>query len=454
VGKVVFVVVVCVVAALASLAAPSAPTYDPMAWLLWGREIASGELHTTGGPSWKPLPVFFTTVFAAAGDTAPELWLVVARAASLGAVALTFVLARRFAGLLAGCLAAAILMLAPWMLASALRGYSEGLVVLLVLGAIERHGRGRVGQAFWLGVAAALLRPEAAALLGVYGLWLVWRDARRLLWVTAGALVVVALWTVPEQWGSGNLWRAAERAQDVRPESAALADRPAVEIAKLAGKLATPPGVLVALIAISLAAAGAVSSPARRFVLQVAAVGAAWTAVVAAMTELGFAGNWRYLVVPAALTLVLAAVGVGWSTSLILERGSARWLRPATVGLSVAIVATYVALSVPQTLRTYAFEVEVNTELEAVVARLGGGERLRRCGRIYVNPFLVQRLAWELRQPSMTIAGVHRAPPDAGGAILRARLTADQPLLPAGDGTAPLLRTDRWQVELHCERSS
>jgi hypothetical protein len=111
-----------------------------------------------------------------------------------------------------------------------------------------------------------------------------------------------------------------------------------------------------------------------------------------------------------------------------------------------------VALSVPQTLRTYAFEVEVNEETEVVLARLDDGAQLRRCGRIYVNPFLVQRLAWELDRPAMTIAGVHRAPADASGAMLRTRVTADDPLLPRPEGRATpvVMRTDRWRVELRC----
>jgi hypothetical protein len=456
--RIVIVGLVCVLLAVASLAVPSVPTYDPMAWLLWGREISSGELHTTGGPSWKPLPVLVTTMFAAAGDMAPELWLIVARAGLLGSVAVGFVLARRLAGLLAGCLAAGILLVAPWMLAGGLRGYSEGIAVLLVLAAIERHDRGRAAQAFWLGVGVALLRPEGAVLVGAYGVWLACRDARRWPWVVGGGLLVAVLWTVPELWGSGSLWRAAERAQDVRPGSAALADRPAYEIGKLALTLVTPPGAVVALMAVWLAARGAVTTRARPLVAYLAGISVAWTALVAAMTERGFAGNWRYLVIPAALTLVLAAVGVGWLWSVILPRfgTSARLLRPASLGLSVGIVATYVVLAVPQTLRTYAFEVEVNKEMEVVLTRLGGAERLRRCGRIYVNPFLVQRLAWELHQPSMTIAGVHHVPPDVSGAILRARLTADHPPLPRAnsrpqDEQAALLRTDQWDVELRCD---
>ena len=55
---------------------PAGPTYDPWAWIIWGREITEGDLDTRTGPSWKPLPVLFTTPFALTGDAgAPELWL-------------------------------------------------------------------------------------------------------------------------------------------------------------------------------------------------------------------------------------------------------------------------------------------------------------------------------------------------------------------------------------------
>src|SRR4051794_16567270 len=79
------VTVACSAAALAglSLLLPSAPTYDPWAWILWGREILHLDLATTGGPSWKPLPVLLTTPFALFGAAAPALWLVTARAGML-----------------------------------------------------------------------------------------------------------------------------------------------------------------------------------------------------------------------------------------------------------------------------------------------------------------------------------------------------------------------------------
>ena len=78
-----------------SLLIPSTPSYDPWAWLVWGREIVHLNLQTTGGPTWKPLTVIFTTLFAPFGRAAPDLWLVVARAGAVVAVAMVFKLCLR-----------------------------------------------------------------------------------------------------------------------------------------------------------------------------------------------------------------------------------------------------------------------------------------------------------------------------------------------------------------------
>src|SRR6185503_4622828 len=58
---------------LLSLLAPTTPTYDPWAWLIWGREVAHLDLDTQYGPSWKPLPVLLTTPFALVPGAAPAL---------------------------------------------------------------------------------------------------------------------------------------------------------------------------------------------------------------------------------------------------------------------------------------------------------------------------------------------------------------------------------------------
>ena len=60
-----------------SLLLPSAPTYDPIAWLIWGREIAHLDLSTVHGPSWKPLPVIVTTITAPLGEASLYIWVAV-----------------------------------------------------------------------------------------------------------------------------------------------------------------------------------------------------------------------------------------------------------------------------------------------------------------------------------------------------------------------------------------
>ena len=162
----------CLGLAALSLLLPSTPTYDPWAWIIWGREITQWDLVTMNGPSWKPLPVLLTTPFALAGDdAAPALWLMIARAGGLLAFAMAYRLGARLAGPWAGAIAAVALFLSDEFIFNFARGNSEGMLVALVLWAVERHLDGHRTHAFLLGFAAALLRPEVWPFLGLYGIW-------------------------------------------------------------------------------------------------------------------------------------------------------------------------------------------------------------------------------------------------------------------------------------------
>src|SRR3954462_3891549 len=123
--------VVVAVLALAALTfvMPSAPTYDPWAWIVWGREVLHLDLSTVEGPSWKPLPVLLTTPFALAGPLAPDLWLYAARVGALAGVVVLFGLVRRLGGGVVGAsAAAAAYAAAPWTIRNAALGNSEGLL--------------------------------------------------------------------------------------------------------------------------------------------------------------------------------------------------------------------------------------------------------------------------------------------------------------------------------------
>src|SRR4029077_3969010 len=152
-----------------------------------------------------------------------------------------------------------------------------------------------------------LSRPEIWPILALYGCYVLSRDRtlRTRAIVLGGGVVVALAWFVPEYVGSGNLLRAASRARDPNPDSLAFAAHPFVAVFESSYSVLTAPVYVGALIAV-VAAVGARD----RLIVTMAAVAAAIMVAVAAMTQAGFAGNLRYIALPAAVVCVLA--GVGW----------------------------------------------------------------------------------------------------------------------------------------------
>lgn len=415
---------------LLTFAIPSAPTYDPWAWILWGREILHLDLSTVDGPSWKPLPVLLTTPFALFGPLAPTLWLFTARAATIAGFVMAYRVARRLGGHpAAGAAAVAAYALAPWTLRNAALGNSEGMLVALVLVAVERHVDGQRRAAFGFATGAALLRPEASPFLFAYGLWLCWRDrdARRL--VAGGLTLMPLLWLLPELWGSGDLLRAAHRAHDPAPNSAAFAPHPAAEVVRQFGSMITTI-VWVGLAALVLVAI-ARRAPRGQVALALAllAGAAVWVAEVAFMTSDGFSGNTRYLILPAALLCVLAGVGLGWALLALRAPLGGR------VAIAVAIAAA-VALGLPSVRHLDGVRTSVEYQgrlmdgLAAAIERAGGRQQLLRCGVPFAGPYAVPALAYQLHVHSSAIG----LDPVAAAVVFRARNTAAEPPAPSLDG--------------------
>jgi hypothetical protein len=391
---------------------PSAPTYDPWAWILWGREIAHLDLSTVDGPSWKPLPIFFTVPFSLFGGLAPDLWLFVARAGAIAGVVVVFRVARRLGGLPAGAAAAAAYGFAPWTIRNAAMGNSEGLLVALALGAADRHLAGRPRQAFLLGLGAALLRPEAWPLLGLYALWLFWRDRGARVMVAAGLASLPVLWLLPELWGSGDLLRAMHRAQNPNANSAAFADDPIAEVVRQFTSMLTP--MIFAGLGAFVVLALVRRAPGRRELraaLAIGAAGALWVAEVAEMTNDGFSGNTRYLIVPAAIACVLAGVGVGW-----LVRGLGERL---TLVVALAAAVAFVIPSMDRfdpVLHSLRYQADLTDGLAGAVDRAGGRGRLVGCGTPYTGPFQIPVVAWYLHVHT----GQVRLDPRAPAVVFRA----------------------------------
>jgi hypothetical protein len=442
----------------ATFLAPAAPTYDPWAWIIWGREILHLDLSTLYGPSWKPLPVMLTTPFGLFGATAPDLWLFVARAGAIAGVVLLYRIGRRLGGVPAGVAAAAPYALAPWTLRNAAVGNSEGLLVALAFAAVDRHLAGRRRTAFALAVGAALLRPETWPFVGLYGLWLLWREPRARGVVVAGFAALPALWLLPEWWGSGDLLRAAHRAQNPRSNSPAFADDPIRAVLDQFAGMFTPV-VWVGLAALVLVLLTR-RAPGRRelAILGVLMAGALlWVAEVALMTSDGFSGNSRYLVMPAAVLCIAAGVGAAWLARALLGRravaGAPGIALAAVLGFGFAAPA---APRVPDDVRAVTAQARVNDALAGVVARAGGPERLRACGNIFTGPFQVPVVAWNMRVHTRQVSLEPRRP----AVLFRVR---SRPTSPAGPSARPLgdpsdLRTlssgGGWRIVAVCRRGA
>ncbi len=394
-------VLACGVLAGLSLLWPSTPTYDPWAWLIWGREVVSGHLSTLNGPSWKPLPVAFTAVFSLLGGAAPALWLVVARTGGLMALVMTFRVARRLGGVAAGASALLALALVNFFLRSSALGDSEGLLVALVLGAVELHLVGRRRDALLAGFAGALLRPEVWPFLGLYGLWLTWREPERRPLLLGLGVALPALWFGPELWGSGDALRASARAKQAVPGLPGHAAHPIQALLHTAWPIIIAPVRAAAPVALVFALFGRRTRLEDRTVLWLGAGTVLWLAVVAAMTQAGYSGNLRYLLAPAALVCVLGGVGVGRVLALAARgRGLVRMVRVAVVAgaLCAAIVLTALAPGnqLGLDLGPVRAEAKLNSFLPAAIATAGGREAVMRCGTPVIGALQVTPLAWHL----------------------------------------------------------
>ena len=109
---------------------------------------------------------------------------------------------------------------------------------------------------------------------------------------------------MPEYLGSGDFLRAASRARSPKPDSAAFADFPFVETFRRSASVLMLPMLLGAAIALVRAWRGR-----DRVRLILGAVAAALMVAVARDDPGGFAGNLRYVALPAALVCVLAGAG-------------------------------------------------------------------------------------------------------------------------------------------------
>jgi len=435
-----------VAVAVLALLLPIAVTYDAWGWLVWGREVVHRDLDTTGGPSWKPLPVLPTAVLSLAGSAAPAMWLVVARTGGLLALVAVYRLAHRWGGWVAGAVAAGALVLTPddesGFVRLVLEGHVDAVTATLALVAVERHLDGHRTQALLLATAVALSRPEAWPFLAGYALWLL---ARRAVprWVVVASLVAVpVLWFGGDWWGSGDWWHGADAAQVLTGSGGGRLER----ALDRAGEMVPWPVWIPTAYAV-------VEALRRRDRSQLALAGlaAGWSAVVVGMcVAQGYAALGRFFLVAAAVVCIGAGLGV----AAALEAARRGGTRAALVPLAVVVAAAPFLWPRVHVLRRFADEAPARARFErdlaAAVRSAGGREAVLACGAVAVenrDHALAARpaLAWELDVPLSAVWS------DLGGGpgvlLVQRGSVQDAALAGQAAGPARLLGTSReWAV--------
>jgi hypothetical protein len=391
---------VCFVLAVISVLVISwVPSSDPWAWIDWGQELSSSSIPAGlgGGPSWKPFPAFFTTIFGLFGDAAPHMWLVIPRLAGLLAVVAAFRLGRRFAGTAAGIVAVLALCLVQDSLFFVARGASEPIVAALTLWAIDRHLSGSPRVAFFLAFLATLNRPEFSAFLFLYAiyLWLRVPGSRPLV---VGLLVLVPIaWLGPPKLITGNAFQAGSAALGGKgsPGSAPAELRSSVG-------LMTAPTLVLAAIGLGMA-----YLKRQKVLLWLGAGAIAWALMVAIMTQVAY-GLPRYLLPGGVIACVLAGVAVVWiaeavgGTIAAQTRASGRIVVPLIALLVVAATLPWSitrARAVVGQGGTANMAVLYQKDLFRAVDLVGGPARVLPCRSsiVAVNHTMASALAWKLR---------------------------------------------------------
>ena len=418
-------VIVCVVLAVLSWATlPTVPSYDPFSWIVWGREVVVPHLpfFVGGGPSWKPLPFGFTVVYALFGSAAPALWVITARIGGL----LSWVAAWRLAARLspgrwswvAGAIAVGGLLTTQDYGYYFMRGASEPGLAACTLWAIDRLLDGRRGSAFWLLIAASLIRPEWWPYTVAFGAWLAvrgggsWQSWRGRSVVLAGLLLIPLGWFGPPWLGGDDPLLAAHNAAlydgqlGSDPLRAVVGRAVDIQI----WPLLAAAFLFVGWVVVSELRRRAVSQRGRAIGALGAFVCAWWVEVIVMTIWLGYPGLERFFLPAAAVVCVLGGAGMaglagavgGWFRG----RAGSEGIAAAVGGLLVAaMVAGSVLVSRGAVNLLLGAEGQAALAqrtlngLSSSVAAAGGRAAVLPCSSSFaaVNHSAQPALAWDLR---------------------------------------------------------
>jgi hypothetical protein len=252
---------------------------------------------------------------------------------------------------------------------------------------------------------------------------------------------VPLLWFGPDVLGAGGALGASDAARGTAsPQSAVNADFPALEVLLDFAELLTIPALLAAAAGVALG--GTVE---RR--LAAAALG--WVALVAVMTQAGYAGNPRYNVAAAAVGCVLAGVGAARMSSRSPIRGLRGHSSQLAFALAlIAAVLAFTANDLSDQVGELGDRADRRTDLDALVDEAGGAIAVRECAPARTNQPMKAMLAWRfdasmehLADPPRPPTAVFSAPPG---------YAQEPPEPPIPQGFERVARQGDWTLATSC----
>ena len=392
------------------------PSYDPYGWLVWGRQVLHWNLNTDGAPSWKPLTFAFTLPYALFGSAALYLWMVTSVAGTLAGAVFAARIAyrltraggvpatRRYAPYVAGAFAGIGLLGMQTYPHLILIANSDQLNVALCLAAIDAHLSRRPRLAFAMVVAAALGRPEVWPFVVLYAGWLWFRVPGARWWALLGLAVIPVTWFSVPALTSKNIFHAGDLALN---QVTVIHGNKVIGVIERWRSLYELPMQLAAALGVVLAAV-------RRDLETLGLAGAAalWVVIEVAFAYHGWSAVSRYLIEPAAVMIVIAgglvgrllADGPGWATVAAGVASAGRWAGPALRMLGPALVIVLLVSLLPAAhhrarvwrhgISDARADAKVIKRLGDVIAKVGGGGAVLRCGQPVSYNRFQSTLAW------------------------------------------------------------
>ena len=381
-------VIVAVIAALARVALGSATLgYDASWSLLWGRDLSSGswpDFEAPGAPTPHPLHILIAVPLGPLGPSGGDVLLAVAWL-SLGALGyLAFRLGGALFSPLVGAVFAALLVTRPLLVLETRQAIVDVPFLALVAAAglcALRDARTGLRVPLLLGLAG-LLRPEGWLLALA---WLAWAAPgaapRRKVQLTCLVAAAPLAWALLDLAATGDPFHSLHVTQGLAEQL----DRPrdldtaVTEVPDYLRQAMTP---VVAWIGLAGALAALLWLPDRA--LGPAGVAGLGLAVFLALGVAGLPLLTRYLLLPAAILMLFAALLVAGFTAV--ERQRSRWAAGGAAALAALAVSVPSQVSeLSEADRLLDLRGAVGDDLELILEEPKVAAALERCrGRLAV----------------------------------------------------------------------